>query len=182
MIEFGPPKKNYSDGVVANGIVQYLVCLLAIQKVANSDLLILQVLIVLEEIPDLLNRVRGDIGNVVECVGRVNARTRTRNQLGIITLVIARFQTPQDNALDVGAGHQLIVHQNNDINRVAVLTQRIGNKSVVEIVGEGGVQDAVTYEGISLLVVFVFDSRILGYLNEYFNNLLFRIHMIYHNV
>ena len=82
-------------------VIQYLVGLLAFQKVANSDLLILQVFIVLEEIPDLLNRVRGDIGNVVECVGRVDARTRARNQLGVVALVIARFQTSEDDALDV---------------------------------------------------------------------------------
>jgi len=122
---------------------------------------ILQVLVVLEEIPDFLDRVRGDIADVAECVGRIDARTRKRNQLGVVALVVARFQTSEDDALDVGAGQQLIVHQNNDINWVAVLTQRVGNEPVVEIVGERGVQDTVAYESISLLVVFVFDPRIL---------------------
>ena len=165
--------------MILNTIIEYLVGLLAVQEVANSYFLVLQVLVVLEEIADLLDRVRGNIADVAECVGWINARTRARNQLGVVALVIARFQTSEDDALDVGAGHQLIVHQNNDINRVTIITQCIGNETIIEIVGEWCVQDAVTHESISLLVVFVFDPRILGYFNEHFNNLLFGIHKLY---
>jgi hypothetical protein len=183
MIEFGasPPPKKCSKRLTS-GVVQYLVGLLAIQEISDSDMLVFQVLVVLEEISDFINRVWGNIADVAECVGRIDARTRTRNQLGVVTLVIARFQTSENNALDVGTRHQLIVHENYDINWVPILAQRIGNKSVVEIVGEGGVKNAVAHEGISLLVIFIFDLGILGYLNENFDHFLFGIHMIYHNV
>ena len=183
MIEFGPsPTKKCSKMRITSGVVQYLVGLLAIQEISDSDMLVLQVLVVLEEISDFINSVRGNIADVAECVGRIDARTRAGNQLGVVAFVIARFQTSEDNALYVGTRHQLIVHENYDINWVAIFAQRIGNKSVVEIVGEGGVENAVAHEGISLLVIFIFNLGILGYLDKHFDHFLFGIHIIYHNV
>jgi len=100
-------------------VIKYHVCLLTVQKVSNRYLLILQIFVVLKEIPDFLNRVRRDISNIRKCVGRIHFRTRTSNQLGVVALIVACLQTSENNALDVGTGHQFIIHQNNDINRVA---------------------------------------------------------------
>jgi DNA-binding transcriptional LysR family regulator len=133
-----------------------------------DPLALLEILVVLEEVADAFQPVRGHALDVVDMgVAGENFRRRNHHQLLVAAGFVGHLQHADRMAADHRARNQRQGQDHQCVERVAVATQGARHVTVVARIAHGGGKDAVHEDRAAGLVYFVFNRfRILRNLDD----------------
>ena len=114
----------------------------------------LQVLVHLKEVLDLLEVVLRDVVQLVEPVG-IGIAQRDRQHLLVGRAAVHQVEQPDGPGVDQTAGEDRDGHEHQDVQRIAVVAERAGQKAVVAGIVHGAVEHPVQPEHAELLVELV---------------------------
>ena len=118
-----------------------------------------------EEVGDFLNEVRVDVG-VVPDVGVARVVFAHGDDFLVEDTLVEHLEETDGANLLHAAGKTWTGNQNQNIQRIAILTQRGRNKAVIAGVMNRRVQIAVEFEDVQFFVVLEFVGVVLGDLND----------------
>ena len=111
----------------------------------------LERLVHLEEVLDLLDQLRREVGEVVHVVPPRLLR-RHADDLGVLAGLVVHVQHPDRPGCDPHAGIHRVLEQDERVERVTVAAQGVGDEAVVGRVGRGREQAPVEEHAARLVI------------------------------
>src|SRR5581483_9403658 len=122
-------------------------------------------LVDLEEVSDLVQQRRAHVLQAADVVPPV-VRRRSAQHLGVAARLVDHEEGGDGAGVDVAARERGLVHQHQGVERVAVLTERVGDEAVVGRVLGRREEHAVEPDGTALVVHLVLVARSAGDLDD----------------
>lgn len=123
----------------------------------------LEILVVLEEVLDLLQQQRWQVGVFLHVDIQLGQLVvRNCDDLGIAAAVVGHVQDANRTGTDYRAWGYRVRRHDQHVQGIAVVSQGIGDKTVVGRVEHRGGHETVNEQAIAVFVDFVFDRRVVG--------------------
>jgi len=151
-------------------LINYLIGPLFSLELVDFHFFVLHFLVVLKESVDLISDMLRKLGNVI-IVGNWHITLRHRDDF-IVSFPLVNHSHNSD-WLCFQQAHRFYTHtaQNEDIKRIVVIAESLGDEAVVVRVVDCTEKHSVKFEHSTIFVQFVFDLAIGGDLNDSINYL-----------
>ena len=141
-----------------------------------GGLLRFEVLVDAEEVGDLVSEVLGYVLDV-DCAVPLWVVLEHGDELRVDTLLVAHGEHAENANPHDATGEGRVGDEHQDVERVAIARQGVGDEAVVRRVGGGGEEAAVQPDHVLLVVVLVLVAAPGGYLDHHVDRLVELAHV-----